>query len=190
MAAEPATSESKAPAKSGGRGKIIQIMVIVALMALEGVAVFYFANAFNGPPAAAQADMSESSPGSTSTHGGESSQGEGASTDPRALGEVLIAECRTSNRASGKLIYFRVKVVALVQNSRLEHAQKLIEVNGGRIQDRINFVFRSADLAHFSEPNLDTIKRRIKHELERILDDEKLLQEILLPDFTPSGGGL
>ncbi|MCO6437982.1 MAG: flagellar basal body-associated FliL family protein [Phycisphaerae bacterium] len=179
MAAEPTSTESAAPPKTSKKGKLIQGGVILALMAVEGVAIFYFANSLSPAPTSAQGAMVA----------GRSSEAEAAS-DTGKLSEIEIAECRTSNGASGKLVYFQVKVVALVDPLRLEDAKKLIEANKGRIQDRINFVFRSADLAHLAEPNLDTIKRRIKFELDRILDDPKLVQQVLLPDFTPSGNGL
>lgn len=178
MATSPAPTEPAAPPKANAKGKLIQFGVVLVLMAIEGVAIFYFANSLSPPPAAAKAE------------GAESANGPASESDQNKLSELPLAECRASNRASGKLVYFQVKVVALVQPSRLEEVTKVVQAHSARIQDRINFVFRSADLANLSEPNLDTIKRRIKAEVDRILDDDKAVTEVLMPDFTPSGGGL
>jgi flagellar basal body-associated protein FliL len=91
---------------------------------------------------------------------------------------------------TGKLITLKIRVSALVASADAERAKTLVEANKARINDRINFVVRSAEPQDLNEPGLETIKRRIKHELAKVLDDERLLQEVLIPEMLQSGSGL
>jgi flagellar basal body-associated protein FliL len=164
-------------------------IIVVVLMAVEGAAVFFGTKFLTGPagPAVAEADESR---GSASQAGhGEAAHGEKAAAT-QEFAEVEVAECRPVNKVSGKLITFRMRISVLIRSSDAERAKALVEGNKARINDRINLVIRSADPSHFNEPALETIKRRLKSEFENVLGDEKLIQEILIPEMLPSGPGL
>ena len=175
--AGPEASE-KPPSKTRSKSWI----VVVALMAVEGVGIFFGTKFFLNPtPSAAIAE------GAESTETGASGQAELKTPE---LAEVELSECRPINRVTGKLISFRMRASILVTTSEVERAKALIQANKARIDDRVNFVIRSADPAHLNEPALDTIKRRIKSEMDRIVGDEKLVHEVLIPEMLPSGPGL
>lgn len=181
QAPAPATPEPKKKSKSW-------IMVVV-LMAVEGAAVFWGTKFLTGPAGPAIAEAGES-------HGSESQGGHGEAVHgektpvTQEFAEVEVAECRPVNKVSGKLITFRMRVSVLIRSSDAERAKALVEGNKARINDRINLVIRSADPSHFNEPALETIKRRLKSEFELVLGDEKLIQEVLIPEMLPSGPGL
>jgi flagellar basal body-associated protein FliL len=78
----------------------------------------------------------------------------------------------------------------LVASADAERAKQIAEANKARINDRVNVVIRSAEPKDLNEPGLETIKRRLKHELARVMGDEQLIQEILIPEFLQSGSGL
>lgn len=189
-------SEAAAPAadaKPKGRKKTF--LVVGLLMILEGVGVFFAAKMFGGAAPVA-ADAAESAEGTheaaeSGDHGGGHG-GDSAKNAPFAaeFGEVLMAECRPTNRVSGRLVTFRMRVSILVKASSLEKAKGLVEANKARIEDRINFVIRSADPTFLYEPTLDTIKRRLKSEFDRLLCDDQLIEEILIPEMLASAPGL
>ena len=191
MAAEQVESKSDAAAsKPKGRG--LSILMVAILMSVEGAGVFFATKMFAGgdlSSATAAGEESHAAPadghGAKSEHGGASPTGALA-----AQAEIELTECRPNNKMTGKLITLKLRVSALVASADADRARTLVEANKARINDRVNFVVRSAEPQDLNEPGLETIKRRIKHELAKVLDDERLLQEVLIPEMLQSGSGL
>ncbi len=180
MANENAKPET--PENPPTKGRSRSWVVVIALMAVEGVGIFLGTKFFLSPsPSIAAAEGAESTGATGSAQ---------ADLKTPELAEVELSECRPINRVTGKLISFRMRTSILVNASETERAKALVEANKARIEDRVSFVIRSADPAQLNEPSLETIKRRIKSELDRILGDEKLVHEILIPEMLPSGPGL
>lgn len=167
------------PSSSARQSKMVPVLVIALLFIGEGVGVFYLANAISSDPVAAAAADIEAAEGAD-RGGGKSA----------ALAEVEVAECRPSNKMSGKLISFRLRVSVLVLRTEVERASALIEERKGRLRDRINFVVRSVEPQHLNEPGLETLKRRLKHEFDRVFEDDSLVHEVLVPEMLQSGGGV
>jgi flagellar basal body-associated protein FliL len=188
--AAPVPEAAPAPKK---KGRLMPMVVVGGLMTAEGAGVFFVTKAFFGAqPAAATGAEHEATPahGEDGGHGdhGDKPAAHGAGTSAQA--EIELTDCKPSNRVSGKLITLRIRVSALVASAETERAKQLAEANKARINDRVNVVIRSADPKELNEPGLETIKRRLKHELAKVLGDEKLIQEILIPEMLQSGSGL
>ena len=173
MADEP----NGVPERSGGRrSRLVLFVVIMLLMIGEGVGVYFVANVISSDPVAAAAADLEKAEGDA-----------GKSAD---FAEVEVAECRPSNKMSGQLISFRLRVLVLVRQTELERVSALIEKREGRLRDRINFVVRNAELRHLNEPGLETLKRGLKREFDRVFYDDSLVIEVLVPEILQSGGGV
>ena len=198
------TSQEQPKAKPK-RGKLI--LIVAALMGLEGVGVFILVKALSSPPQIAEAGEHEGvaeahaddaaeeghAKNAESEHGGDAKtggKGEKQAKLSLAQSEIELPECRPSNRETGKLILFRMRVSVLVSTPQVERAKALIDANKSKIHDRINYVIRSADPLHLNEPGLETIKRRIKQELDGVTGDADLIQEVLIPELLQSGYGL
>lgn len=153
-------------------------MVVVALMMLgEGVAIFILANAVKSEPATALAGANAGLPGT--------------GRDARKnLVEVALAECRPSNRLSGKFVTFQIRVLGLVAAEDFERAQELVESKKARLEDGVNVVIRSAEPKQLNEPDLSTVRRRLKREFGRIFDDPDLIKQVLIPSMLQSGPGV
>ncbi len=152
-------------------------LVVALLMAVEGVGVFILAKAVGARPSDALAV-------------GEGYDGITAGLGADAMAEIEIAECRPSNKMSGKFITFQIRVSALVSYADQERANQLVRARQARLEDGVNTVIRGAGLKQLNEPGLETIKRRLKHEVERILDDDRLIKEVLIPELLQSRGGV
>ena len=166
------------PAQAKSGSKKMQVLVVALLMIGEGVAIYLLANSLGQAPASAIAVGA--GPGDNAT---------GVVTDEQ-LTEVELAECRPSNKMSGKLINFHVRVSVLVAAADRERVEKMAKARRARLLDRIQFVFRSADLKHLNEPALETVKRRLKHEFDRVFGDDELIKEVLIPERQQSGSGV
>ena len=196
MAAEQVESKPEAAAKPKGRG--LSMVVVAILMGAEGVGVFFATRMFAGSnPSWASAAAEESAAVPADGHGAKTEHGaknEHSGKSPAgaaaAPAEIELTDCRPSNKMTGKLITLKIRVSALVASADAERGRILVEMNKARINDRVNFVVRSAEPQDLNEPGLETIKRRLKHELATALGDEQLLQEVLIPELLQSGSGL
>ena len=160
------------------KGRLVPVLMVTALMAAEGVGVYLLAKAIGPGPEPALA-------------GGVDAAGlEAGDSGAHELAEVELAECRPTNLISGRLISLDVRVSALVSSADLERAEQLSKNNRARLEDSVNTVIRGAELRHFGEPRLDTIRRRLKHELDRIFGDDELIKEVLIPRFLQSESGV
>lgn len=177
MAAEKENEES---AKATGKqSRLIPIVMIAGLMAVQGVGVFFVVKAISPAPAAGVADVLEGTP----DEGGDVSNED-------EFAEVELAECRPSNKMSGKFITFHIRVSGLVAASDEEKVKQMIRARRSRIEHSVNTVIRSAEPKHLTEPQLTTIQRRLKQELDRILGDDQLIKKILIPQLLQSGPGV
>lgn len=200
MAAEkPTTAQSaketiEIESKKSSRKK--PFLIVAVLMVLEGIGVFLGTKMLAGSgPAIAEAERAaETAHGARSAggHGGDSEQGDAAKTAPieSEYGEIAVSECRPTNRESGRLVTYRMRVSVLVKAADLEKTKTLIEAHKARIDDRINFVIRSAEPQFLHEPTLATVKRRLKAEFDRLLGDDHLVEEVLIPEMLASAPGL
>ena len=176
MADEP----QPAPATSGGRhSKMVPILVVALFMIGEGVGVYFLANMISSDPVAAAAAGMEAEDGA-----------DGGGGKFSAFAEVEVAECRPNNKTSGKLVNIQLRVAVLVPQAEVARVKTLIQEREGRLRDRINFVVRSVELPHLYEPGLETLKRRLKLEFDRVFEDESLVQEVIIPEMLQSGGGV
>ena len=169
----------------------LPVLIVMVLMGVEGVGIFVFTKMFLIPtPATAEAAEGEHGEAANEdAHSGE--HGEGGTHGKAAdTAEVDLAECRPNNMVTGRLIHFKIRVSALVGSADAERAAELIKANQSRIHDRVNYVIRSAEPHHLGEAGLETIKRRMKREIDTILGDEKLVKEILIPEMLQSGSGV
>lgn len=169
--AQPAVEQKKS-------GRTMQIAIVALLMIGEGAGIFFLTKALSPAPAAALAD-----------EGGDGSTGSGALAN-NLLVEVELAECRPTNRMLGKLITYNIRVTVLVAAEDQEQVEALIEANESRVRDRVNYVLRSADPAHLDEPGLQTIKRRLKHECDKLFGDDRLIKAVLIPQLLQSRGSV
>lgn len=179
MADEPAPDavpeQTSEPKKGGGRKTAI---IVGVLMLLEGVGIFAVTRMVS--PRVAAADV-----------GGDGAQSSKTGLEaPDDLVEIAIADCRPVNRVSGRLVVVRIRVAVVVARDFEEDAKKLFEERKARVEDRINFVIRSAEIQHLNEPGLETIKRRLKFELGRIVGDDKVIEELLIPELQQTIQGL
>lgn len=164
-------------AKQGRRGRFLPLMIVVGLMIGEGVVIFVVTRALNREPLPAVAAQGAAG-------------GQAGVADHTDLAEIELAECKPTNRVTGKLISFHLRVSALVPLAEEQPIEQLIKEKRERIRDRVNFVIRSAEPSHLAEPGLETIKRRIKHEIDVLLGDDRIIRDVLIPEFLQSNSGV
>ncbi len=176
MAAE-ATAHHAPPAegKSGLLGKPIFLAVILlVVMAAEAGALLLFL------------------PSPTATDGhGETEDGHGehghateGHDEPEAV-EVLIDSFSVTNgrAAAGATIHVTLKVTAVVpsgQQMAFEHAAN--QEHNARVRLAIEKVCRSANLEDLNDPNLTSIRRQLREEINKVLR-KSYVTEIVISNY-------
>jgi len=160
--------------KGDQRGRRISILVVAILMIGEGLAVYFVANALSPAPVPASAADADAD----------------GSTARNDLAEIELADCRPSNKMAGRFLTYHIRVLGLVPADRLAEIESMARARRARLEDAVNVVIRSADPKHLDEPELGTIKRRLKYEFDRIFGNEALIQEIVIPQLLQSRPGV
>lgn len=176
MAAEK--TDAKQKTAEPGKKRLTGIIVVAALMALEGVGVFMLAKAISPEPVSTLAINAEGDTDGTKQTGDDD------------YAEIEIAECRPSNVMTGKFVTFHIRVSALVAADDVERAEGIVRSRRARLEDAVNTVIRSSDPKHFTEPGLESIKRRLKHEFDTVFGDNQLIRDVLIPQMLQSGPGV
>ena len=159
-----------APPASGGKKKLLTIGIVAGIMLVEGVGIFLAVRMTAEPPVA---------------EGAEAIQNPDELIKQMDV-ELPLVECDAINRKSGQGIIVHLASSVRVTADNEERVGKLIEKRQSTIKDRVQMVLRSADPQHLNEPTLDTLKRQIKHESDKILEDDALILEVLITQILQS----
>lgn len=104
--------------------------------------------------------------------------------------ELALPEIDAFNKREGRLYLYNIEVTLLVPKNRAEEIQKILDMRKSTIMDRFNTVIRSADNKYLNEPGLDTLRRQFQFELNKILGDDHIVQDLLIPRFYQSPADL
>lgn len=178
MADQPAVEVAESTSSRKRPRRLISVLIVAGLMIVEGIFLFCLLNWVSPPPLEAVAG--DDSAGGTS---------EGSGLDERGLSwgdglaEVDLTSCTLTNRNGPKAYNVTISVSVLVREMDEERIGELAERMKSRINDRVNFVVRSADQKYLNQPGLETIKRHLRNELEKCFGDDQLIVEVLVPEL-------
>jgi flagellar basal body-associated protein FliL len=192
MAQEQIDANVNQPAKA--KKSLLPYVIVLVLMLAEGAGIFFVMRSMGSKPTAAAAAGAPEHGES----GGEKKEGEGGKKEAGTEGgkgeatldaEVPICQIDGFNRTSGRQMMVRIEVVGIVAKEKEENLKKLVELRKATIGDRITTIIRAAEPRFLSEPGLETMRRQIKFELDKVFGDDKLINEILIPKLLQSAMG-
>lgn len=161
-----------APSTASRRGRLLSLLVVGAVFFGEGAAIFVVTKMFYKKPADAV--------------GAQKSAEQIALENAQKQVEVCLPELNAFNKREGRLYVFNLQITIRVRAEKGEEVRQIIEARNSTILDRFNTVIRSAEAKYLNEPGLDTIRRQLRFELDRILGDDQLVLELLIPKFFQS----
>ena len=103
--------------------------------------------------------------------------------------EIPVAKVRVLNSNGARAMLYNVRVVVRVHHENLTRVEEFVKGRAGTVEDAIGRVIRSSDERHLPEPGLETLKRQVRHELGKLLGDEELIEQVLIPDCMPMPTG-
>jgi flagellar basal body-associated protein FliL len=173
MADQPALEAAQLASARKRSRRLISVLIVAGLMIVEGIFLFCLINWVSPPPPEAVAGDDSAS---------VSGQGPGLAGGD-GLAEVDLTSCTLTNRNGPKAFTVTISVSVLVREMDEERVRELGERMKSRINDRVNFVVRSADQKYLNQPGLETIKRHLRNELEKCFGDDQLIVEVLVPEL-------
>jgi len=179
------------PAKAGLLGKMP--ILLGAVMVLEAVVLFAGFKFLGGGPKAVVAV--ELAPEKTEGHGGGHDDGHGGhdaskGAKPIEKGkqvEMSVVEFKAPNTLNGRRYIYDVSIWIGVKSENEAKVRESIKERENSIKDRVRTIIAQMDpekLGGGSEPELNTLRRQIKVQLENIIGDD-MIAEVLVPRCTP-----
>ena len=165
--AAPAADTKAAPAP---RGKALTFGIFGGVMVVEAVAIFLGMKMMGSEP---DPTLGMEKTMETTTKPWEESQ------------ELSVAEVRVPNNNGSRTILYSTKVVIRVHHESRDKMKEFLENRKSTVEDLIGRVIRSADERQLSEPGLETLKRQIRFELSRLIGDDKVIEQVLIPECMP-----
>ena len=188
--AAPAAHDAAAPAAGGGKGGMMKmIIIIVVVMSLEAVGLFFMLCKGSSPAATSEHADEEShdAHGASGAHGGGHGGHGGhdaAAGDSESTEVTLETFMTTNNKASpGSIIHMTFRLVCIVataQRTAFEHAAN--EEHRHRVRETVLKVARSASMEDLSDPDLSSIKRLFREEINKVLR-KSYVTEVVISDF-------
>lgn len=172
-AAKPAEKPAADGAAAPGKKKlpIATLGMVGGLMLAEGIGIFAAMKFFGAEP-----DPTVGMP----QHLEVTTQPFGESK------EIEIAKVRVQNTNGARPMLYSVTIeVKIPTDKESLITEDFLKNRKASVTDAISRIIRSADGKHLSEPGLETLKRKIRFELGSLLGDEKVIEDVLIPEFTP-----
>lgn len=164
--AAPAPAPDAAPEKK--KPPIKTIGIVLALLVIEGVAVFFVVSKLGGPKKAEGQEI--------------------VHTEDAALehtGEVQIVADRFPNHNTGRVWLWETEVQIKVKQRHLEEVQKVLEERAAEIRTGVSQIIRNAHHNHLKEPTLDTLNRQILTYLRGVFaqdpEGRERVEQVLIP---------
>lgn len=167
MAEVDPSQTDRSPKRSNGKAKVLG--AVGAIVLLEAAGIFVVLKMFgSGPQASRGESLTAVQPAERSLLNST---------------EITVAQFRAPSEKTGQLFVYDLKVAALVNEADRARLEKLIEARKGTITDRLIRVVRRADPQQLREEDLSSLRRQIKYELDKLLADDEIIEEILIPYF-------
>lgn len=179
-AAAPEAAGGHADAKKAKGGLLTKLPVLLGgVMLIEGAVLFAGFKMFGAKPASADAAaLATDGPGAP----GDKGTGKKAKTV-----ELPVGDYKVLNRANGGTFVYDISIYVAVKADNQQKVTDSFNDAKALIEDRIRTIIAESDpdkLGGGSEPGLETLRRQIKYQLDRIVGDG-IIDEVLIPRCLP-----
>ena len=99
--------------------------------------------------------------------------------------EFDVANLRVLNRNGPRAMLYSVRIVVTAHYSKKDKVEEFLKGRKSTIEDVISQILRSAEEKYLAEPGLETLRRQLRFELNALLKDEGVIEQVLIPEFTP-----
>ncbi len=166
------------PSKGRSRKKLLIGGIVLVVVAVQVVATYLLMPhpaASSEAGGHAQHEEKEHAPAASHEHGPEALEGE--------VAEVSLGDFSFSNTtaAPGVIIHVDFKLAAVTSSKLASSLEAQVKLNLFRIRQVVNRIIRSSHTDDLNDPNLGTIKRLIKEDINRLLT-KTFINEVVITD--------
>jgi len=160
------STQEGSPKKASG---LKTVLIVAALMLLEGGAVFFVISSMNGPSSVEASEL-------------EGLEG----TGEEAPVELELVTDRFQNMQTGRVWEWRVQIYLRARQKNVDEIKRIMERDAASIKEGVALIFRRAHDRHLREPGLETITRQLTTYLNEVfgLDADGLprVERVIIPE--------
>lgn len=171
---DAAAAPAAAPAPKSG-GKLVLIIGLLAIVITAQAVITWLLMPSAQPPKPADPAAQTEIPEKTD---------EPADPVESDVAEVPIGDfnCTNNTAAPGVVMHVDFKLAALTSNRQSSALESQLKQHQGRVRQLVSKVIRSSNLEELNDPNLGTIKRLVREEINRLLR-KSYITEIIITDI-------
>jgi len=166
----PETTDQQNAAPPKKKKSLATIGIFGSVMIVEGLAIFFAMKLLGSEPDPTVGMMETLQ---TTTAPFEESK------------ELEVAHVRVQNANGARTILYSVTIIIRVQRENEEMIQEFLDNRKATLNDAISRIIRSANEKSLAEPGLETLKRQVRFELSNLIGDDTVIEQVLIPEFTP-----
>ena len=168
-----AAAEEAKPDGAKPKKKFVMIGLFGGVMLVEAVGIFMAMKMFGSEPHPVEAE------GLTET------------TQPAMeIQEVEVANVRVPHVSGSRTTVYSMRIVATAGHDKIDAVKGVLESKKWTVIDTVSRVIRQAAETELSEPRLETLRRKMKFELNELCGDEAAIEQVLIPECMPLTTGL
>jgi len=164
--AEDQGANTAAESKGGG---LKLVLIVAAIMLVEGVGVFLLVTSLGGPDSVEASELKKLE-----------DMGEDA---PK---EIALIEDQFQNMSTGHVWEWRVQIFLRVKQKNVAYIQRIMKRDSALIREGVALIFRQAQDRHLREPGLETITRQLTTYLNEVFgtDAEGIprIDRVIIPE--------
>lgn len=176
--AAPAAESAESKEKPKG-GLLTKLPVLLGgVMVLEAALLLGGVYLFKAKPKSADAAVLAT---------GDGAAGENGMAKKGKTVEVAVGDYKALNRTNGRTFLYDLSIYVVVKSGNEQKVTDAFKDGKALIEDRIRTIIAESDpdkLGGGSEPGLETLRRQVKYQLDRIVGDG-LIDEVLVPRCIP-----
>lgn len=177
--APPAGEHAEAAASPKRKSKKLMIGGLLAVVIVVQVVVTYLLM----PHGNAAGDHESSSDGDKHAAAAHGDERDPDAEDLSDMAEVPIGDFNFSNSTAspGSIIHVDFKLAAVTTAGQSANLDKYLKAHSARVRQLVNKIIRSSSLEELNDPNMGTIKRLIREEINRLLR-KSYISEVVISD--------
>jgi flagellar basal body-associated protein FliL len=175
---EAGHGDAKGKAKQGGLFTKMPVL-LGGVMLIEGAVLFAGFKMFGAKPAAADA-------AALMTDGADGPAGDKGSKKGKTV-EIPVGDYKALNRTNGRTFLYDISIYVEAKADDQQKVTDAFNQSKALIEDRIRTIIAESDpdkLGGGSEPGLETLRRQIKYQLDRVVGDG-IINQVLIPRCIP-----
>jgi flagellar basal body-associated protein FliL len=176
---KPQTDEGAAKAPEKKSGLLTKTSVLLGgVMLIEAIVLIGGFKFLGGKPQGAEAALITAD---------EAQGADKADAKKGKTVEVPLVEFKALNRSNGHTFLFDVSIFVVTKSDNEARITETFKTSKALIEDRIRTIIAESDpekLSGGAEPGLETLRRQVKYQLDRILGDG-VIDQVLVPRCIP-----